>query len=161
MINLISTDIKYYCIILGHIELSQEKERGFNFEPKKRAPRMFHIWPNHTCNQCSQNVDVNGRHHRCFDLIVSSSFNQPMAVERGRSHDLVGSMVGAVYVHVLRTLPAITETLLHSIDEDLDCPKEHFNVKFIDYHHAVITHFFLSFVLIFYLEIEFLLTIWL
>ena len=27
-----------------------------------------------------------------------------MAVERGRSHGLVGSMVGAVYVHVLRTL---------------------------------------------------------
>ena len=27
-----------------------------------------------------------------------------MAVERGRSHELVGSMVGAVYVHVLRTL---------------------------------------------------------
>ena len=55
--------------------------------------------------QCSQNVDVNGPHHRCFELIVSSSFNQPMAVERGRSHELVGSMVGAVYVHVLRTLP--------------------------------------------------------
>ena len=54
--------------------------------------------------QCSQNVDVNGPHHRCFELIVSSSFNQPIAVERGRSHGLVGSMVGAVYVHVLRTL---------------------------------------------------------
>ena len=54
--------------------------------------------------QCSQNVDVNGPHHRCFELIVSSSFNQPMAVERGRSHELVGSMVGDVYVHVLRTL---------------------------------------------------------
>ena len=35
---------------------------------------------------------------------MSSSFNQPMAVERGRSHELVGSMVGAIYVHVLRTL---------------------------------------------------------
>ena len=54
--------------------------------------------------QCSQNVDVNGPHHRCFELIVSSSFNQPMAVERGRSHELVRSMMGAVYVHVLRTL---------------------------------------------------------
>ena len=54
--------------------------------------------------QCSQNVDVNGSDHRCFELIVSSSFNQPMAVERGRSHELVGSMVGAVYIHVLRTL---------------------------------------------------------
>ena len=54
--------------------------------------------------QCSQNVDVNGSHHRCFEFIVSSSFKQPMAVERGRSHELVGSMVGAVYVHVLRTL---------------------------------------------------------
>ena len=54
--------------------------------------------------QCSQNVDVNGPHHRYSELIVSSSFNQPMAVERGRSHELVGSMVGAVYVHVLRTL---------------------------------------------------------
>ena len=49
-------------------------------------------------------MDVNGPHHRCFELIVSSSFNQPMAVERGRSHELVASMVGAVYVHVLRTL---------------------------------------------------------
>ena len=55
-------------------------------------------------HQCSQNVDVNGPHHRCFELILSSSFNQPMAVERGRSHELVGSMMGAVYVHVLRTL---------------------------------------------------------
>ena len=54
--------------------------------------------------QCSQNVDVNGPHHRCFELIVSSSFNKTMSVERGRSHELVGSMVGAVYVHVLRTL---------------------------------------------------------
>ena len=54
--------------------------------------------------QCSQNVDVNGPHHRCLELNVSSSFNKPMAVERGRSHELVGSMVGAVYVHVLRTL---------------------------------------------------------
>ena len=35
---------------------------------------------------------------------MSSSFNQPMAVERGRSHELIGSMVEAVYVHVLRTL---------------------------------------------------------
>ena len=56
------------------------------------------------CTQCSQNVDVNGPHDRCFELIVSSSFNQPMAVERGRSHELVGYMVGADYVHVLRTL---------------------------------------------------------
>ena len=56
------------------------------------------------CCQCSQNVDVNGPHRRCFELIVSSLFNQPMAVERGRSHVLVGSMVGAVYVHILRTL---------------------------------------------------------
>ena len=54
--------------------------------------------------QCSQNVDVNGPYHRCFELIVSSSFNQPMAVELGRSHELVGSMVGAIYIHVLRTL---------------------------------------------------------
>ena len=55
-------------------------------------------------DQCSQNVDVSGPHRRCFELIVSSSFNQPMAVERGRSHELVGSMVGAVYVDVLRTM---------------------------------------------------------
>ena len=54
--------------------------------------------------QCSQNVGVNGPHHRCFELIVSSSFNQSMAVERGRSHALVGSMVGAIYVHFLQTL---------------------------------------------------------
>ena len=65
--------------------------------------------------QCSQNVDVNGPHHRCFELIVSSSFNQPMAVERGRSHELVGSMVGAVYVHVLRTLHCIEHPDLHFI----------------------------------------------
>ena len=58
----------------------------------------------HPSCQCSQNVDVNGPHHRCFELIVSSSFNQPMSVERERSHELVGSTVGAVYVHVLRTL---------------------------------------------------------
>ena len=30
-----------------------------------------------------------------------------MAVGRGRSHELVGSMMGAVYVHVLRTLARI------------------------------------------------------
>ena len=33
--------------------------------------------------QCLQNVDVNGPHHRCSELIVSSLFNQPMAVVRG------------------------------------------------------------------------------
>ena len=55
-------------------------------------------------HQCTQNVDENGPHHRCFQLIVSFSFNQAIAVERGRSHELVGFMVGAVYVHVLRTL---------------------------------------------------------
>ena len=58
----------------------------------------------HRMIQCSQNVDVNVPHHRCFELIVSSSFNQPMAVEPGRSHELVESMVGAVYVLVLRAL---------------------------------------------------------
>ena len=68
--------------------------------------------------QCSQNVDVNGPHHRCFELIVSSSFHPPMVVERGRSHELVGSMVGAVYVHVLRTLGHVaifpSSSLLHA-----------------------------------------------
>ena len=54
--------------------------------------------------QCSRNVDVSSPYHRCFQLIMSPLFNQPMAVERGRSHELVGSMVGAVYVHVLWTL---------------------------------------------------------
>ena len=67
------------------------------------TPVWMSVW--YALRQCSQNVDVNGPHHRCFELIVSSSFNQPMAVERGRSYELVGSMVGAVYVHVLRTLP--------------------------------------------------------
>ena len=38
----------------------------------------------------SQNVGAGGPHHRYLELIVSSSFNQPMAVERGRSHELVG-----------------------------------------------------------------------
>ena len=35
---------------------------------------------------------------------MSSSFNQPMAVERGRSHELVGSMVGVASSHVLGLL---------------------------------------------------------
>ena len=35
---------------------------------------------------------------------MSSSLNQPMAVERGRSHELVGSMVGAASSHVLESL---------------------------------------------------------
>ena len=35
---------------------------------------------------------------------MSSSLNQPMAVERGRSHELVGSMVGAASSHVLGSL---------------------------------------------------------
>ena len=43
-------------------------------------------------------------HQRCLELIVSSSFNQPMAVGRGRSHELVGSMVGAASSHVLGSL---------------------------------------------------------
>ena len=55
--------------------------------------------------QWSQNVGAGGPHHRCLELIVSSSFNQPMAVERGRSHELVGSMVGAASSHVLGSLP--------------------------------------------------------
>ena len=63
--------------------------------------RERHVYKNYLPRQCSQNVDVNSPHRRCFDLIVSSSFNQPMAVKRGRSHELVGSMVGAVYVDVL------------------------------------------------------------
>ena len=68
--------------------------------------------------QSSQNVDVNGPHHRCFELIVSSSFNQPMAVERGRSHELVRSMVGAVYVHFLRTLGDATSRLTIAVAGD-------------------------------------------
>ena len=73
----------------------------------------------HDCSaysgQCSQNVDVNGPHHRCFELIVSSSFNQPMVVEQGRSHELVGSMMGAVYVHVPRTLIPDNVNILRKI----------------------------------------------
>ena len=92
-------------------------KRGTHFENNLRIPKdsceIVNTLPSDifkvsaiSRNQCSQNVDVNGPHHRCFELIVSSSFNQPMAVERGSSHELVRSMVGAVYVHVLRTLHA-------------------------------------------------------
>ena len=74
------------------------------------------------CSQCSQNVDVNVPHHRCFELIVSSSFNQPIAVERGRSHELVGSMVGAVYVHVLRILGAASPVRVSVCKDSLFAP---------------------------------------
>ena len=73
----------------------------FRCDPARRPGRPA---SSRLSDQCSQNVDVNGPHHKFFELIVSSSFNQPMAVERGRSHELAGSMVGSVYVHVLRTL---------------------------------------------------------
>ena len=103
----------YFAIftIFYHLAYSIQSSLVYFKYPETRESYLFQVSRgSHHClsfHQCSQNVDVNGPHHRCFELIVSSSFNQPMAVERGRSHELVGSMVGAVYVHVLRTLVAI------------------------------------------------------
>ena len=57
-----------------------------------------------TWSQCSQNVDVNGPHHGPYQLITSSSLHWHRLVEWGRHNELEASMVGAVYVHVLRTL---------------------------------------------------------
>ena len=61
--------------------------------------------------QCSQNVDVNGPHHGPYQLMASSSLYCHRLVEWGRQNELEASMVGAVYVHVLRTLgrPAISQ----------------------------------------------------
>ena len=54
--------------------------------------------------QCSQKVDVNGPHHGPYQLMASSSLHCHRLVEWGRHNELEASMVGAVYVHVLRTL---------------------------------------------------------
>ena len=48
---------------------------------------------------------------------MSSSFNQPMAVERGRSHELVGTMVGAASSHVLGLLPRASECSMQRAPE--------------------------------------------
>ena len=58
------------------------------------------------CNtaQCSQNVDVNGPHHGPYQLMASSSLHSHRLVEWGRHNELEASMVGAVYVRVLRIL---------------------------------------------------------
>ena len=65
-------------------------------------------WPNVrvdvTLNQCSQNVNVNGPHHGPYQPMASSSLHCYRLVEWGRHNELEASMVGAVYVHVLRTL---------------------------------------------------------
>ena len=42
-----------------------------------------------TAKQWSQNVRVGSPHHRCLVLIASFSFNQTMAMGRGRSHELI------------------------------------------------------------------------
>ena len=55
-------------------------------------------------NQCSQNVDVNGPHHGLYQLMASSSLHCHRLVGWGRHNELEASMVGAVYVHFLRTL---------------------------------------------------------
>ena len=55
-------------------------------------------------SQCSQNVDVNGPHHGPYQLMASSSLHCHRLVEWGRHNELEASIVGSVYVHVLRTL---------------------------------------------------------
>ena len=57
-----------------------------------------------TVKHCSQNVDVNGPHHGPYQLMASSSLHCHRLVGWGRHNELEASMVGAVYVHVLRTL---------------------------------------------------------
>ena len=54
--------------------------------------------------QCSQNVDVNGSHHGPYQLMASPSLHCHRLVEWGRHNELEASMVGTIYVHVLRTL---------------------------------------------------------
>ena len=55
-------------------------------------------------HQCTQNVDVNGPHHGLYQLMASSSLHCHRLVGWGRHNELEASMVGVVYVHVLRTL---------------------------------------------------------
>ena len=63
--------------------------------------------------QWAQNVGAGDLHNRCFELLASSLFNQTMAVERGRSHELVASMMGAVSSLVLDSLvPSALPSLL-------------------------------------------------
>ena len=61
-------------------------------------------WLIHDLKLCSQNVDVNGPHHGPYQLMASSSLHCHRLVECGRHNELEAFMVGAVYVHVLRTL---------------------------------------------------------
>ena len=98
-------------------------------------------------HQCSQNVDVNGSHHRRFERIVSSSFNQLMAVERAISHELVGSMVGAIYVHVLRTLPC-TGATEESVESETcyvqcDLSKQDFRSRTL-WSHSCLNNFYVN-----------------
>ena len=49
-----------------------------------------------------QNVGAGGPYHRCLELIASSSFNQPMTVERRRNHELVGADISLVLGSLLQ-----------------------------------------------------------
>ena len=102
LINSICFDLEASTLFIYYSQETTKKFCQFCFEKLPIIEQNKYEF--RTSWQCSQNVDVNGPHHRCFELIVSSSVNQPMELERGRSHELVGSMVGTVYVHVLRTL---------------------------------------------------------
>ena len=73
-----------------------------------RAFAVYHCsqscFHNLASQQCSQNVDVNGPHHGPYQYMASSSLHCHRLVEWGRHNELEASLVGAVYVHVLRTL---------------------------------------------------------
>ena len=56
---------------------------------------------------------VPSRYRKHRELIVSSSFNQRMIVERERSHELVGSMVGVASSHVLGSLAGMPFSTQH------------------------------------------------
>ena len=80
------------------------------------SERFFHLRQ----YQWSQNVGAEGPQHRDLELIVSSSFNQHMAVERGRSHGWWGLWWGPpapTFWDHWRVLPKISEgsafTILH------------------------------------------------
>ena len=87
--------------------------------------------------QCSQNVDVNGPHHGRYQLMASSSLHCHRLVEWGRHNELEASMAGAVYFHVLRTLPW-NEQIIRSIKINyhtlvrVSTPNNKFYVKFDD-----------------------------
>ena len=99
----IKTNSKFDSTIVTNL-LSTRKttdSASFLYTAKKK---IIHVTCGTYLTQWSQNVGAGGPHHKCHELIVSSSLNQPMAVERGRSHELMGSMVGAASSHVLEPL---------------------------------------------------------